>query len=73
MFAFAIWDEKEKMLFLARDRFGEKPLFFYRDEEEFLFASELKALWAAGVKRKATRRCFSILLHRLHTKSGGRV
>jgi asparagine synthase (glutamine-hydrolysing) len=56
MFAFAIWDEKEKKLFLARDRFGEKPLFFYQDEEEFLFASELKALWAAGVKKESNKK-----------------
>lgn len=53
MFAFAIWDEQEKTAFLARDRFGEKPLFFYRDDEQFLFASELKALWAAGVKKES--------------------
>jgi len=56
MFAFAIWDEKEKNLFLARDRFGEKPLFFYRDEEQFLFASELKALWAAGIKKECNKK-----------------
>jgi asparagine synthase (glutamine-hydrolysing) len=53
MFAFAIWDEKEKTLFLARDRFGEKPLFYYRDEDQFLFASEQKALWAAGIIKEA--------------------
>ena len=53
MFAFAVWDEQEKTVFLARDRFGEKPLFFYRDDEQFLFASELKALWAAGVKKES--------------------
>jgi len=56
MFAFAIWDEKEKRLFLARDRFGEKPLFYYRDNEQFLFASEMKALWAAGVQKESNKK-----------------
>lgn len=51
MFAFAIWDDKEKELFAARDRFGEKPFFYYFDGKSFLFASEMKALWAAGVER----------------------
>ncbi len=51
MFAFAIWDEKEQVLFAARDRFGEKPFFFYKDNEQFLFASEMKALWKLGVKK----------------------
>ncbi len=49
MFAFAIWDEQEQNLFCARDRFGEKPFYYFCDEKEFLFASEMKALWAAGV------------------------
>jgi len=53
MFAFAIWDEKEKELFVARDRFGEKPFFYYHNNGQFLFASEMKALWAAGVPRVA--------------------
>ena len=53
MFAFAIWDEKEQELFAARDRFGEKPFFYHFNKEEFVFASEMKALWAAGVERKA--------------------
>lgn len=44
MFAFALWDEREKSLFLARDRCGEKPLFYYRDDQCFVFASELKGL-----------------------------
>jgi asparagine synthase (glutamine-hydrolysing) len=52
MFAFAIWDEKEKKLFAARDRFGEKPFFFFYDEEQLLFASEMKALWSMGVSKE---------------------
>ena len=44
MFAFAIWDEKDKRLFLARDRAGKKPLFYYFDKDKFLFSSEIKSL-----------------------------
>ena len=51
MFAFAIWDEKEQELFAARDRFGEKPFYYYEDGNYFIFASEMKALWAVGVPR----------------------
>jgi asparagine synthase (glutamine-hydrolysing) len=51
MFAFAIWDASLQELFAARDRFGEKPFYYFQDEHRFLFASEMKALWAAGVQR----------------------
>lgn len=44
MFAFAIWDAREETLFLARDPFGEKPLFFSRTPEGVLFASTLNAM-----------------------------
>jgi asparagine synthase (glutamine-hydrolysing) len=56
MFAFTVWDEKKKELFIARDRFGEKPLFYYSDNEKFLFASEMKALWAAGIEKTPNRK-----------------
>ncbi|MFT3979099.1 MAG: asparagine synthase (glutamine-hydrolyzing) [Ferruginibacter sp.] len=56
MFAFAIWDEKEKKLFAARDRFGEKPFYYYNEKEIFVFGSEMKALWAAGVPRQNDNR-----------------
>ena len=51
MFAFALWDEEKKELFAARDRFGEKPFFYCTQQQQFFFASEMKALWAAGVER----------------------
>ncbi|HEX3029568.1 MAG TPA: asparagine synthase (glutamine-hydrolyzing) [Clostridia bacterium] len=44
IFAFGIWDEKEQRLFLGRDRFGVKPLFYAIREGSLIFASELKAL-----------------------------
>lgn len=44
MWAFAIWDKKEKTLFLSRDRFGKKPLFYAFAGNAFVFGSEMKAL-----------------------------
>ena len=51
MFAFSIWDEKEQCLFAARDRFGEKPFYYYTEKNVFAFASEMKGLWAAGIDK----------------------
>jgi asparagine synthase (glutamine-hydrolysing) len=50
IFAFAVWDSEKKRLYLCRDRLGVKPLFYTLSEETFVFGSELKALFAYGVK-----------------------
>ena len=44
MFAFCIWDSRKKLLFLARDRIGIKPLFYYFDEDKLVFGSEVKSI-----------------------------
>lgn len=51
MFAFAIWDKVSKKLFCARDRFGEKPFYYSINNSSFVFASEIKALWAYGIPK----------------------
>jgi asparagine synthase (glutamine-hydrolysing) len=58
MFAFALWDNSERTLFMARDRMGEKPLYYGRSGDTFLFGSELKALtvhpdWQGELDRDA--------------------
>jgi asparagine synthase (glutamine-hydrolysing) len=58
MFAFALWDRKEQALYLARDRMGEKPLYYGQAGNSFLFGSELKALavhpdWRGEIDRDA--------------------
>jgi asparagine synthase (glutamine-hydrolysing) len=56
MFAFAIWDNREQKLILARDPFGIKPLYYYQSDRFFLFASEVRPLLASGlVPRKLSQ------------------
>jgi len=63
MFAIAIWDERSKSLFLARDRIGEKPLYYYHDNDRLIFASEIKAILTnPTVPRKISRRGLSNFL-----------
>jgi asparagine synthase (glutamine-hydrolysing) len=53
MFAFVLYDSKENKIFGARDRFGEKPFYYnYEPGKHFLFGSEMKCLWAAGLDKK---------------------
>lgn len=51
-FALAIYDKEEQSLFIARDRFGIKPLLYCRDNDKLVFASEMKSLLAYGIEKK---------------------
>lgn len=52
-FAFAIWDSRKERLFLARDRYGVKPLYYYFDGKAFVFASEVKSILVHPRVRRA--------------------
>jgi asparagine synthase (glutamine-hydrolysing) len=56
MFAFAIWDDNKKELFGARDRFGEKPFYYHHDSEQFVFASEMKAIFEIGISKQVSEK-----------------
>jgi len=56
MFAFAIWEEPRRRLFIARDRFGVKPLYYADGGESLIFGSEIKALLASGEVEPRLRR-----------------
>ncbi len=51
-FSLAIYDKQDEILFIARDRFGVKPLLVYEDDDTFLFSSEMKALFRYGIKKE---------------------
>ena len=54
-FAFAFYDKQEQKLFLARDRFGIKPLVYAHDQDKIVFASEMKSLYRYGIEKKIDR------------------
>lgn len=51
MFAFSIWDNKNKKLFVARDRYGIKPLYYYKTNQTIVFGSEVKVIIKSGLYR----------------------
>jgi asparagine synthase (glutamine-hydrolysing) len=55
MFVFIIYDKKIDRLFIARDRAGIKPLYYYHDSKSFIFASEIKALFELGAKKELNK------------------
>lgn len=58
MWSIAIWDNLKKELFLSRDRFGVKPLFFYEQDHNFYFDSGMKAFFPIMKERKINYRIF---------------
>ena len=64
MFAFAIWDQQKQQLFLARDRMGIKPLYFFKTDREFYFASNPQALMQSEA---CDTRLDAVSLHHMFT------
>jgi len=66
IFALAIWDEKNKELFLARDHIGVKPLYYFWDGNKFIFSSEIKAILEHDVSRILDKDAFNLYLRVLY-------
>ncbi len=61
-FVFVIYDTESKELFIARDRFGKKPLNFFIDDDRFIFASEIKALYDFGIPKELNYEALQLYL-----------
>lgn len=68
--AFAIYDKEKNSLFLSRDRFGIKPLYYFLSNEKFIFASEIKALLALGVPARIKHETLLMLLRSARNEMG---
>lgn len=70
MFAFVIYDQERDILFIARDRLGVKPFYYHHDNDNFVFASEVKSLIQhPGVKCKVNYRAIGEYLHSRYVKN----
>lgn len=63
MFAIAIWDTVDEKLWLIRDRLGIKPIYYYEDKEQLIFASELKSIYSLPVSKEINRAAISDFLY----------
>jgi asparagine synthase (glutamine-hydrolysing) len=66
IFAFAIWDEDKKELFIARDRMGIKPFYYWQNGNNFIFSSEIKAILEAGAPREIDMEALNLYFRMLY-------
>src|SRR3989344_3135329 len=66
IFSFAIFDKSDKSIFLARDRVGVKPLYYYYDNDKFIFSSEIKSILEHGIERKINTDALNIYFRTLY-------
>jgi asparagine synthase (glutamine-hydrolysing) len=70
MFSFVIYDNQTNKIFIARDRFGEKPFYYsYKKGQYFYFGSEMKCLWAGGIKKEVNNRALYAFLSQGHLEN----
>lgn len=62
MWALCIYDKRKNILFLSRDRFGKKPLYYYNQDGKFIFSSEIKAILKHSIKKELNKKAISSFL-----------